>query len=59
MTGTTITRGERVDTVEKCGLTPDNLSLDVLLIREHHGPELKQDLQVLFQTRPISEDESQ
>ena len=48
MTGTTITRGERVDSVEKCGLTPNNLSLDVLLIGEHHGPELKQDLQVLF-----------
>ena len=41
--------------LKKWGLTPHNLSLDVLLIREHHWPELKQDLQVLFQTRAIPE----
>ena len=34
-------------------LTPDNLSLDVLLVREHHGPELEQYLKILFQPRAI------
>ena len=34
-------------------LTPNNLSLDVFLVREHHGPELEQYLEVLFQPRAI------
>ena len=34
-------------------LTPNNLSLDVFLVREHHGPELEQYLKVLFQPRAI------
>ena len=34
-------------------LTPNNLSLDVFLVREHHGPELEQYLKVLFKPRAI------